>query len=471
MRALIIVFHMPKYIIQTYGCQMNYSDSERMATYLEALGFEATGKMEEADLILFNTCSIKQKAEDKVMGNMKTLRKLHKNKPDLVVVITGCMVRTSSSRYSAQRDRLLTRVNEIDIALRTEELPKFAELLREIHPNYKIEEIQEEGLEDYFQINAAHNSFETDTQAFLPISNGCDKFCTYCIVPYSRGREKSRKIEDILREAQELVDKGVKEITLIGQTVNSYGLGTHDKDHEMFKDLEEEPFVYLLREMDKLSEKGLERVRWTSPHPKDMSEALIEAMAELPTQMPYLHLPVQAGDDAVLKRMNRPYTVERYTEIVRKLRELIPDISITTDIIVGFCDETEEEYENTVKFFEEMDFEHAYISQYSDRKGTTANRFMKDNVSAEEKSKRWHRLNDLLKVQSKKVLGKFKGKIVNVLVEHLEGGVCTGRCENYKTVQFSAAPSQGDKSENILGRIVPVRVTDSKDWVLIGEQL
>ncbi|MBT7736234.1 tRNA (N6-isopentenyl adenosine(37)-C2)-methylthiotransferase MiaB, partial [Candidatus Peregrinibacteria bacterium] len=425
---------MPKYYIQTYGCQMNYSDSERMETYLQALGYKKVEAMEDADLILFNTCSIKQKAEDKVLGQIKKLRAIKKNNPDLKVVIAGCMVRKSSSRYSETRDRLLTRVRELDIALRTEELPKLAELIREIDPNSTIEAIEEESLEDYFKIEASNSTYKSKTQAFLPVSNGCDKFCTYCIVPFSRGREKSRSLEEILRDAEELVEKGIKEITLIGQTVNSYGLGIHDQEQEIFKHLgEKEPFVHLLEELDKLKEKGLKRVRWTSPHPKDMSDQLIDAMASLETQMPYLHLPVQAGHDDTLKRMNRPYTVEQYRSVIKKLREKIPEISITTDIIVGFCDETDEEFETTYKFFEEMDFEHGYISRYSDRKGTTANRFMNDNISAKVKSERWHKVNDLLKKKSQKILEKFLGKNVNVLVEEQEGELCTGRCENYKT--------------------------------------
>ena len=454
---------MPAYFIQTYGCQMNYSDSERMETYIQALGYEKGEEMENAGLIIFNTCSIRKKAEDKVLGQMKRVSAIKSKNPDLRVILAGCMVRKSSSRYSEKRDRLLNMVREIDIALRTEELPKLAELLREIDPDSKIEAIEEESLEDYFQINASNSTHKSKTQAFLPVSNGCDKFCTYCIVPFSRGREKSRKIEEILIDAEELVEKGMKEITLIGQTVNSYGLGTHDKERETFNDLgEKEPFVYLLEEMDKLKEKGLKRVRWTSPHPKDMSDQLIEAMATLETQMPYLHLPVQAGHNETLKRMNRPYTVERYREIIKKLRKKIPEISVTTDIIVGFCDETEEEFETTYKFFEEMDFEHGFISRYSDRKGTTANRFMDDNISDKVKSERWHKLNDLLKIQSKKILEKFLGKTVNVLVEDQEGDLCTGRCENFKTVEFIS-------KKNLIGEIVPVKITDSKEWDLVGE--
>lgn len=451
---------MPKYHIQTFGCQMNYSDTERMEAYLHALGFDKTETPEAADLVIFNTCSIRQKAEDKVYGSMIRAANYKRKNPNLIVAVTGCMVRKSSSKYSTERDKLFNRMKELDIALRTEELPKFAELARELDPKLKFPEIEEEELEDYFQINPTHSSQKSGTQAFVAISNGCDNFCTYCIVPYSRGREKSRKIGEILEECKKAVAEGHKEITLIGQTVNSYGLSKHDKEAGTFEYLkDEEPFVHLLKEVDKLSEKGLERVRFTSPHPKDMSDKLIEAMATLKTQMPYLHLPVQAGDNAVLRRMNRNYTVEHYKEIVKKLREKNPDISISTDIIVGFCGETDEEFENTYNFFKEMGFEHAYISQYSERRGTTASKFIPDDIPDEVKKQRWERMNELLKKTSARAHQRFKGKTVKVLVEEQNGDVCIGRSEHYKTVQFQS-------EKELLGKIVPVKITHSDTFIL-----
>ncbi len=444
---------------------MNYSDSERMEAYLQALGLEKADKMEEADLILFNTCSIKQKAEDKVYGYMRQISKIKRERPDLMVVVAGCMVRNSSSKYSEERDRLFSTMRELDIAIRTDELPKLASLAREVNPENNLAEIYEESLEDYFKIIPAHSSQESKTQALVAISNGCDKFCTYCIVPYSRGREKSRDINDIIKECTELVENGAKELTIIGQTVNSYGLSKHDSEHETFKHLgEKEPFVHLLEELDKLSEKGLERVRFTSPHPKDMSDQLIEALATLKTQMPYLHLPAQAGDNRTLKRMNRTYTVERFRDIVKKLREKIPDISISTDIIVGFSGETEEEYKNTYDFFDEMNFEHAYISQYSERTGTTAQKFIKDDISAKVKKERWTELNDLLKKISKQQLERFHGRTVNVLVENQKDKICFGRSEHFKPVQFESGRS-------LIGQIVPVKITECDDWHLSGELL
>ncbi|MBP7670962.1 tRNA (N6-isopentenyl adenosine(37)-C2)-methylthiotransferase MiaB [Candidatus Gracilibacteria bacterium] len=451
------------YFVQTFGCQMNYSDSERVETYLQALGFNKSASLSEADLIMFNTCSIRQKAEDKVYGHMRQIRELKKDRPDILVAITGCMVRTSSSKYSSKRDQLFGRSRELDIALRIEELPKLAGLMREINPQTDFKPIPEESLEDYFKITPTHDSHNSKAQAFVAISNGCDKFCTYCIVPYSRGREKSRRLEDILSECQTLVQNGCKEITLIGQTVNSYGLGTYDKNEGHFDHLEgREPFVHLLHELDKLKDQGLVRLRFTSPHPKDMSDQLIDALATLPTQMPYLHLPVQAGDDTTLRRMNRSYTTEQYRQIVQKLRAKIPDIAISTDIIVGFCGESEEEFQNTYDFFKEIAFEHAYLARYSERTGTTAAKFIKDDIPEETKAARWHKLNDLLKEISHDGLSRFIGQTVEVLVESQENETCLGRSPHFKTVQFSSG-------RPLLGQIVPVKITGVQPWLLEGE--
>lgn len=443
---------------------MNYSDSERMEAYLKALDLEKVDSFEKADIIIFNTCSIKQKAEDKVFGHLKEVGRINRLAKDKkLVVITGCMVRKSSSRYSEERDKLFVRIKELDIALRIEELPVLANLIREVQPENKIKGIKEEELEDYFDITPTHDTYQSKAQAFVAISNGCDKFCTYCIVPYSRGREKSRKLDEIISEATKLVENGCKEIILIGQTVNSYGLSNYDNEQKTFEEYETtEPFVYLLEEMDKLSSKGLERVRFTSPHPKDMSDKLISAMAVLKTQMPYLHLPVQAGNDEVLKRMNRPYTVEKVREVIKKLRDKMPDISISTDIIVGFCGETDAEYKDTCDFFKEMGFEHAYISQYSERKGTTAQKFIKDDVPTATKKKRWHHLNEILKTNSKKTLEGMVGKEFTVLVETQDGKLCTGRNENFKTIQFNSG-------RTLVGEMVKVRTTKSEDWILKGE--
>lgn len=450
----------PTFKIKTFGCQMNHSDSERIAHYLEALGYSQVNEFTEADLILFNTCSIKQKAEDKALGYMKQMNKIRKENPNLIVGITGCMVRNSSSRYSGKRDKLFHRVRELDIALRIEELPKLADLVREVNPDFSLKAIPEEGLEDYFKIDASHS---TQRQVFVPISMGCDKFCTYCIVPYSRGREKSRAMEDVYRECKELVENGAIEITLLGQTVNSYGLSIYDKVNKKFDyQKEKEPFVELLEKIDSLKEIGLKRLRFTSPHPKDLTEQLIDAMANLETMMPYLHLPVQAGDNRTLKRMNRTYTIERFLEIVDSLKEKIPDISLSTDIIVGFCGETEEEFQNTYDFFKDVCFDHAYISQYSERKGTFASKHIEDDLSPELKKERWNKMNDLLRETSLKNHQRFLNKEVKVLVEKQDGEECVGRSEHFKMVKF-------ESRKDLVGKLVPVKITEALEWLLMGE--
>jgi len=442
---------------------MNYSDTERVKTYLEALGFKSTKSEKDADLIIFNTCSIRQKGEDRVLGKLSEMPQLRKKNKNLIVVITGCMVRKSSSRYSTQRDKLFNRTRELDIALRIEELPCLAELIKELNSKIKIGKVKEESLEDYFKITPSYTS---KSQAFIPISTGCDKFCTYCIVPYSRGREKSRPVEDILKEAEEFVGQGGKEITLLGQTVDSYGISPFDKQEGTFKDLPKgkQPFIYLLEQLDKLYDKGLRRLRFTSSHPKDISDDLIKTMGKLRTLMPYLHLPVQAGHNATLKRMNRPYTIEKYLETIKKLRKSVPGIAISTDFIVGFCGETEREFKATYDLFKKVKFDFAYFAQYSERKGTYASKNLKDDVPEKVKKQRWHAINELLKKIVAEKLPKFIGKTVKVLVEFEKDGYLHGRDEHYKEVQF-----KGKKS--LIGEIVPVKISKADKWVLIGKMI
>lgn len=442
---------------------MNYSDTERMEAYLEALGYKKTRKMEDADLIIFNTCSVRQKAEDRVLGMMPQITEFRRKNKNLIVAIAGCMGRISSSRYSAKRDKLFNIIEELDIVIRSEEMQKLAGLIREIHPKSKVKTIKEEKLTDYFQITP---NYANKSQAFIPVSIGCDKFCTYCIVPFSRGREKSRDLKDILAEASAFTKAGGLEITLVGQTVNSYGLSVYDKKSGKFDWLykqNKKPFVYLLEEIDHLRTHGLKRLRFTSPHPQDISDDLIDAMARLPVLMPYLHLPVQSGDDKVLKRMNRTYTVKQYKEIIKKLRKRIPDIAISTDLIVGFCGETEKEFKNSYKLFEKLEFEHCYFAQYSERKGTFAAKNLKDDIPEEIKKERWNTINKLLKKISTKKLKRFKGRPVEVLVETFSKGVCTGRSEHFKIVKF---PSQ----KSLVSKIVKVKITQPLAWVLRGKK-
>ncbi len=440
----------------TFGCQMNHSDSERLTTLLESYGYEKTDDMEGCELLVFNTCSIKQKAEDKVLGHMRKVRDLKKRNPKMLAAITGCMTRLTSSQANEKRDRLLKDLPMIDFVFQIKDLPQIGRLLKESQPGISLNEMGAADLGSYFKIQP---KYATSFQAYLPIMTGCDKFCTYCIVPYARGREMSRSIDEIYNEAVKLVDDGCIEITLLGQNVNSYGLSWIDKKSGKF-DQDSPPFVQLLKKLDSIE--GLKRLRFTSPHPQDMTPDVIDTIADSRTLMPYLHLPLQAGSDEVLRKMNRNYTVEKFMETVKYIRKRMPDCSITTDMIVGFCGETDEEFDQTCDLFEEVGFDLAYISKFSERRGTIAEKLMTDDVPPEVKAKRWHRLNDILRETSRARCKFFEGKVVNVLVEGTKNGGLVGRSEHYKEVQF-----QG--SEDLIGQIIPVKITQADAWMLNGE--
>lgn len=453
-----------KYFIQTLGCAMNYSDSERVAKILEKIGYEKGQNPEESDLYIFNTCSIRQKGEDRVYGQLRNLQGLKKMNPRLLVGITGCMVRNSSSRNSdnEQKDELLKRLDTVDFVFRITETQKLGEILEEAEPTLDLPELSEADFKDYLKIVPKYTSRK---QAFVPIQIGCDKYCTYCIVPYSRGREQSRPMQDILAECEMLVKNGCLEITLIGQTVNSYGKSALDQKSGQFKDMDD-PFVTLLTEIDKFKEYGLNRLRFTSPHPRDFSDKLIEAHTQLKTLCPHIHLPVQVGNDEVLKRMNRQYTVEKYKKIVEKIRNTIPNCALSTDIIVGFCGETPEQFEETYKLFEEVRFDMAYLARYSPRPGTVSVKIYKDDIAREEKARRWHRLNAILEECSSEKNRACEGKILEVLVEKYndETGEAEGKSRENKVVQFLGTP-------DLIGTLVDVKITNSLQWLLKGEKV
>ncbi|MBI2464240.1 tRNA (N6-isopentenyl adenosine(37)-C2)-methylthiotransferase MiaB [Candidatus Peregrinibacteria bacterium] len=456
-----------KYHIQTLGCQMNFSDSERVSRILENLGYESVEESSKADLLLFNTCSIRQKAEDRVNGQVRNWAQLKKHNDQLIVGLTGCMVRTSSTQKSANKDYLLHYLQGLDFVFRIEELSRLPELLRETHadhsmnPASRLFEMDTGTLQNYFNIIPKYSS---RFQAYLPIMTGCDNFCTFCIVPFSRGREKSRTIEEIMKEAQYLVDNGCVEITLIGQKVNGYGLSALDKKTDYFSRFQSRfgghPFAALLRELSTLN--GLRRIRFVSSHPDNMTDDLIETIGKLETLCPYVHLPVQSGDNEVLKRMNRRYTKERYLEIIEKFRRALPNCRFTTDIIVGFCGETKEQFMNTCRLFEEVRFDMAYISQYSPRKGTVSYRFMKDDIPRAEKAQRFNDLNGILRRVSRENNIASVGSNMEILVERCENGICAGRSETFRLVHFP-----GDSE--LIGHFVPVTITKARDFDLQGE--
>lgn len=451
---------------------MNYSDSERVATKLEELGCTETTIQKEADIIIFNTCSIRQKAEDKVYGQMIGVSKMRKYKPDMIVAFTGCMVRTSSHKESEEKDKLINTVAELDLVFRINELPKLPDLLAEMRPHWFKEAVEnDDEYKDYFSVRP---KYANKHQAFVPIMSGCDKFCTYCIVPFTRGREWSRPMDEILKECKQLVENGCKEITLIGQNVNSYGLSPIDYQSGQFSlkerqkmglrtQLENPPFVQLLRSVDALKEKGLRRLRYTSSHPYDMSYDLIDAHTELATLCEHIHLPIQSGNNEVLQAMNRHYTVEHYQKLMDRIKEKIPHIGLTTDIIVGFSGETEEQFEDSYRLIEQIRWNMIYFAKYSVRKGTMGARIA-DDVPDAEKSRRWRKINELLKICSEEMNEKFRDRIVNVLVEKCENGICSGKSREFIEAQFPGTPE-------LIGEEVDVLVTEPTTWTLNGDMV
>lgn len=456
-----------KYLIKTYGCQFNYSDSERAAAVLEGIGLETAKKELEADLIIFNTCSIRQKAEDRIFGAMVLMTELKRRNKKLIIGITGCMVRKTSTKKSEQKDKLLQKMVPVDFVLRIEDVMKLPVLLKEINPKLKLQEttfdeFDSGSVHHYFKINPKYSS---KFQAFVPIATGCDKFCAYCVVPFTRGRERSRPMKDILKECEKLVKNGCKEITLLGQNVDSYGLSYLDRKDKRFRPIKSGEKIYftrLLEKLDELKAKGLRRVRWTSPHPKDLTDDLIHAVATLETQTPYIHLPIQAGSNVTLRRMNRPYTKEHYINLIKKIRKEIPNCTITTDIILGFCGETKKDFLETCALFKKIKWDMAYISQYSMRPNTAAHKTMKDDVPEKEKRRRWHALNKILIKCSLEKNKRFVGKKVEVLVERCKKGICEGMTAHFKCTQFPGSPK-------LVGEIVPVKITKALKWNLIGE--
>ncbi|MBT4632098.1 tRNA (N6-isopentenyl adenosine(37)-C2)-methylthiotransferase MiaB [Candidatus Peregrinibacteria bacterium] len=440
---------------------MNTSDSERIASVLERLGYEKAADGKEANMLIFNTCSVKQKAEDRVLGLRRQLADLKKTKQDLQVAITGCMVSKTSTEHDEKHDQLLRRMPELDIAFRIEDVAKLPKLMKKVDPSLEYKDELDEGtLENYFKIIPKK---ATKFSVFVPIMTGCDKFCTYCIVPFTRGREYSRDFTDIIEECKRHVEEGAVEITLVGQTVNSYGLSFNDKKSGKFEKFGSSPFSTLLREVDKLSENGLKRLRFTSPHPRDFTDELIGSMAALKTICPYFHMPVQSGDDRTLRRMNRNYKTAEYIEIVKKIKSAMPDCAISTDIIVGFCGETDEEYENTYNMYKEMEWDMCFLSRYSPRKGTYSEKKLKDDIPHELKAKRWHHMNKLLLECAEKSHKKYIGQTLKVLVTHINGNKRIGRSRAFKEVQF-------ESDKDLTGQIIDVKITKAGIFHLEGER-
>ncbi len=433
-----------KYTIITYGCQMNEHDSERIRYILENLGYERTEDIEESDFIIYNTCLVRENAELKVYGQLGALKKLKREKPEMIIAVCGCMMQTGDAK-----EVIREKYSHVDIIFGTKNISMLPNLIdRHLNTGKMVVDISESDLIDEIpNLNRDH-----DFIGYVNIMTGCNNFCTYCIVPYARGREVSRSPESILEEIKGLADKGYKEVTLLGQNVNSYG-----------KNLETPcSFPDLLRMINKVD--GIERIRFLTSHPKDLSDDLIEAIAECDKVCENLHLPFQAGSNSVLKAMNRKYTQEDYLKLVKKLKDRIPDITLSTDIIVGFPGETEEDFEETLKVVREVRYDQGFTFIYSKREGTKAAK-MNEQVPREDSQKRFDRLIDEMYKIFYENNEKLLGEVVEVLVEGPSKNneeVLTGRTRGYKLVHF-----QGSKE--LIGKLVKVKIDNHNSFSLSGE--
>jgi tRNA-2-methylthio-N6-dimethylallyladenosine synthase len=433
------------FFVKTYGCQMNELDSSIMVGQLENRGLLRTHEETEADLLIFNTCSIRDLAERKVMGKLGKLGK--NNSRGALIGVTGCMA-------NAKKDSIFQKLPHVNFVLGTNNIHDL---------NNVLDEVMTTGLKTI----KTDNEFETEldylvakrdekVRAYVSIIRGCDKFCTYCVVPYTRGPEVSRTPESIIEECRHLVDSGYKEITLLGQNVNSYG-----KDKPECQKL----FHDLLYDLDKI--RGLERVRFMTSHPVDISKQLMEAIRDLKSLCEFVHFPLQAGSDRILKKMHRIYTVEQYLEKVAMLKEIVPNVSIGTDIIVGFPTETEDEFMQTYKLIEQIDYSVAYLYAYSPRKGTPAMRWM-DDISEEIKQDRLQRLMQLHEKMTHKHLQNMLGKNLEVLVDaknSKDEGYFKGKSRCWKNVIFKEPVEKKD----LIGTLQHVKIHSYSHQTLIGE--
>ena len=423
----------------TYGCQMNVADSERMAGLLRQIGYSLTDDFDDADLILINTCCVRATAEDKVFGQIGRFKALKKIKPTLIIGVTGCMAQKEGAN-------LIKRAPHVDFVLGTGQSSEIALVVQSFELERKhfvdISNLSGDIPSEVFPLRGGSVS------TFVPIMYGCNNFCTYCIVPYVRGRERSRKPEEIFAEVRQAVAEGFKEITLLGQNVNSYA--------------GEMTFAELLSRADKIS--GVERLRFMTSHPKDLSDELIAAIANGQHICEHIHLPVQYGNDEILRRMNRVYTVEKYLRLVEKIRAEIPNVSLTTDLIVGFPGETDENFSETLNFLRTVEFDAAFTFIYSKRSGTPAATF-KNQIDDETKHQR---LDELMKVQNDISLAKNSALVDSVVEVLVEGAsktdekIFTGRTRSNKLVLFN----HGDEWA---GDIVRVKITHAQTFLLKGD--
>ena len=435
-----------KLFVKTYGCQMNVYDSERMVEALGRSGYVETETPDDADMILLNTCHIREKAAEKIYSELGRFKPLKDEKPDLKIGVAGCVAQ-------AEGEEIMRRQPMVDLVVGPQSYHNLAALEAQAGQGSKAIDI-EFPPEDKFEVLKERPKTRRAPAAFLTVQEGCDKFCAFCVVPYTRGAEVSRPAARILREAQELVERGVREITLLGQNVNAYhGEGVAGARWSLAR------LIWALDEID-----GLERIRFTTSHPNDMSDALIEAHADCKKLMPYLHLPVQSGSDKILKRMNRAHTAESYLRVIEKLRKARPDILLSGDFIVGFPEETKEDFQATMDLVRAVEYGQAYSFKYSTRPGTPAAE--RPQVEEAVKTERLHRLQDLLWSQQRGLQKRMVGREVSVLFEKAgrDAGQMVGKSEHLHAVHAYAP-------DVAIGELRQVRIVESLTNSLTGELL
>lgn len=436
-----------KYNIITFGCQMNEHDSETIAGMLQEKGCVETMLRDDSDITIINTCSVRENADKRFFGTLGQLKKLKEKNPEYVACVCGCMMQQQHII-----DTIKSKYPWVDIIFGTHNIHRFPELLEKVYSEKKKIAETFEDSDQIVEGLPAKRLYKH--KSFVNIMYGCNNFCTYCIVPYTRGREKSRRPEDIVKEITGLVADGVKEVTLLGQNVNSYrGAGENGSECD-FADL-----IYMISDIE-----GLERIRFMTSHPKDLSDKLIQAFVDCDKLCNYIHLPVQAGSDRVLRRMNRKYTREKYLEVVERLRKAVPDIAISTDIIVGFPGETEEDFEETLSLVRSVKYDSAFTFLYSVRQGTPAAEY-EDQIPEEVKHQRFDRLVEAVNTDSAEKNAAYKGRIERVLVEGVSKkneNTLTGRTEGFKLVDFEG-------SRELIGYMVNVEITEGKTFSLTGK--
>ena len=439
----------PKYMIQTFGCQMNEHDSENLAGMLDAMGYEPTLMTNDCDLIIYNTCAVRENAELKVYGNLGHLKLAKRKNPDLKIAVCGCMM-----QQPHVVKEIKSKYKHVDLVFGTHNLYKFPELLTKTMDNDSI-------LVDVWDVDGEvveglRSSRKFELKAFVNIMYGCNNFCTYCIVPYTRGRERSRTPQDIINEIKELAANGTKEITLLGQNVDSYG-----------KTLEENiTFAQLLRMVNEVE--GLERIRFMTSHPKDISDEVIYAMRDCDKVCEFLHLPVQCGSTSLLKKMNRHYSKEDYLRIIEKAKAEIPGIAFSTDLMIGFPGETEEDLLDTIDVVEKVKYDNAFTFIYSKREGTPAAK-MEDQIPDDIKHERFNRVLSKVNEILAELNAAYVGQTVEVLIEgksKTDETKFTGRTRQNKLVNFTVK----NPEENLLGKLMNVKISAATTFSLVGEE-